>query len=115
MTISRILLMTTPLILAGIGTVAQAESPLESRNQIVVNHDDLNLSSPKGQATLKTRIRMAIRDVCLYSTERDLNKRAKTQKCMDTAKRDADEQLARLFKRNDSQFAAQDVKFGFAH
>ena len=55
---------------------------------VAVNYADLNLSSPKGQAALKTRIAAAVTKVC-GTPDNDLSMRMEINKCRAKATHDA--------------------------
>ena len=63
-----------------------------------IKYDDLNLSSPAGQAALERRIDKAAREVCGVDRQRSGTRfpSRSAQKCFESAKKQATQQMAAL-------------------
>ncbi len=72
-------------VVAALGIGARAAEAA----QVHVNYADLNINSPSGAAVLYQRIRVAAREVCETSGERDLTRLARAKACADKAIADA--------------------------
>jgi UrcA family protein len=83
---SRIsVLIVLCLSLSGATAACAAESPSQTRRQVVA-YADLNLSTRQGAATLYSRIRAAANQVCPTSGDsRTLTELTRTKNCLDRA------------------------------
>jgi UrcA family protein len=75
-------------VASGFAAAASAAGPTESHS-MVVPYGDLNLASPKGAATLYTRIVAAAHGVCDAQGERSFEYRAQERVCLHDAIADA--------------------------
>jgi UrcA family protein len=57
------------LILAATGAAILAAAPASAKTQQLVHYDDLDLTTPDGQAILQARLDSAAWKACLYNTQ----------------------------------------------
>lgn len=98
----------TPILVAALAstTAAPALAQDDDRPQMVVRHDDLNLTSVGGRERLDARVRSAIRQLCNTGQKQDLRLRAVSLECEAEAKRSVEPQLAALYNGNGAKFAS---------
>lgn len=88
--------MKTPLIALAAGLAVLAPLPAAAQQTVSVEHRDLNLASPEGQAALDKRIERAARQVCGLDETRTGTRLAplKDMKCYRQAKAQVKKQVA---------------------
>jgi UrcA family protein len=89
-----------PLILATAAAAALAATPALA-DSVTVQYDDLNLSNAQDQATLRSRIETAAREVCGIGEVRTGTRirSAAARKCYQSALADINRQFAGLLER----------------
>lgn len=88
--------MKTPLLALAAGLAALAPLPAAAQQTATVEHRDLDLATPEGQATLDQRINKAARQVCGLDQARTGTRLAplKDTKCYRQAKAQVKQQVA---------------------
>lgn len=87
----NILLLATPLLLAG--AAPAAELPSHASVTTTVRYDDLNLSSDEGKAQLEQRLSRAVRSLCRPSVRLTLSEADAMNDCIETASASARQNL----------------------
>lgn len=83
-------LLVAPALALAVSTAARAETPVQAVRQQVVRYDDLNLASPIGMATLRTRLEGAVKTVCGPPADlRSFDEAADYRACVAKASHDA--------------------------
>jgi UrcA family protein len=91
---------------------ARADTPTGQAPTVEVHYGSLDLSTPEGQAKLRTRVKRAAMEVCEYDgVLRDLNHLAYQRTCVKKALASADVQIAAVLGRADirTKLAAGDL------
>lgn len=88
-------MISKTLIAAGLLGLSVAAQPAFAQETREVAYGDLDLASPKGHATLQSRLRAAARDVCAMGTGRvTLKEQMASQQCYRLAMKSANERYA---------------------
>lgn len=83
-------ILVAPALVLGASTVARAETPDTLVRRQVLDYADLNLATPSGKATFKTRIKGAAEAVCGPEADiRNLDESADYKACVAKAIQDA--------------------------
>jgi UrcA family protein len=85
-----------PVLAAATLAGSAAPALAETVSTVVVPYRDLNLASPEGQQTLKTRIAAAVDTVCAAPAPRSLSETADRAYCRKTSATNAHEQAAKV-------------------
>lgn len=100
-------LITASVALAAIGGAAPAMAQDDDAPRVLVRYDDLNLSSAAGRQRLDTRVRLAIRSVCMVGPRVSLRERAESRECEKQARLRVDPQVALLLNGDGAKFASE--------